>query len=103
VWKVVTPTSPTKTRVRVLPRSRKRGHLIAMVNLMETEVVGWLADREEAMRTWAKTQPHRRRRTGTVVIVGAMMTVAYIAALVFELVERIMELRQKHDISRACG
>ena len=74
-----------------------------MVNLMETEVVGWLADREEAMRTCAKTQPYRRRRTGTVVIVGAMMTVACIAALVFELVERIMELRQKHDISRACG
>jgi len=73
-----------------------------MVNLMEKEVVGWLADGEEAIRTCAKTQPYRRR-TGTVVIVGAMMTVAYIAALVFELVDRIMELRQKHEISRACG
>jgi hypothetical protein len=60
---------------------------------METDVVGWLADREEAIRAYAKTLPHRRRRTGTVVFVGAMMTVACIAALVvFELVERILVL-----------
>jgi len=55
---------------------------------METEIVGWLADREEAIRAHAKTPPCRRRRTNAVVIVGAMMTVACIAALVFELIER---------------
>jgi hypothetical protein len=59
---------------------------------METEVVGWLADREEAIRAYANTLPHRRRRASTVVIVGAMMTVACIAALVFELLERILVL-----------
>jgi hypothetical protein len=55
---------------------------------METEIVGWLADRQEAMRAHAKTLPYRRQRTGAIMIVGAMMTVACIAALVFELVER---------------
>jgi hypothetical protein len=59
---------------------------------METEVVGWLADREEAIRAYAKILPHRRRRTSAAAIVGAMMTVACIAVLVFELVERILEL-----------
>jgi hypothetical protein len=59
---------------------------------METEIVGWLADREEAIRTHAKTLPCRRRRTSAVVIVGATMTVACIAALVFELVERTVAL-----------
>ena len=59
---------------------------------METEVVGWLADREEATRAYAKTLPCRRWRTSAVVIVGAMMTVACIAALVFELVERTVVL-----------
>jgi hypothetical protein len=59
---------------------------------METEIVGWLADREEAIRAHAKTLPCRRRRTSAVVIVGAMMTVACIAALVFELVERSVVL-----------
>ena len=49
---------------------------------METEIVGWLADREEAMRAYAKTLPCRRRRTSTVVVVGAVMTVACIAAMV---------------------
>ena len=55
---------------------------------METEIVGWLADREEAIRAHAETLSCRRRRTSAVVIVGAMITVACIAALVFELVER---------------
>jgi hypothetical protein len=59
---------------------------------METEIVGWLADREEAIRAHAKTLPRRRWRTSTVVIVGSMMTVACIAALVFELVERTVVL-----------
>src|SRR6476646_8154681 len=43
---------------------------------METEIVGWLADREEATRAHAKTLPCRRRHASAVVIVGAMMTVA---------------------------
>jgi len=55
---------------------------------METEIVGWLADREEAIRAHAKTLPCRRQRTSAVVIVGAMITVACIAALAFELIER---------------
>jgi hypothetical protein len=59
---------------------------------METEIVGWLADREEARRAHAKIPPHRRRRTSVMAIVGAMMTVACIAALVFELVERMLVL-----------
>jgi len=59
---------------------------------METEIVGWLADREEAMRAYAKTLPSRRRRINAVIIVEAMMTVACIAALVFELVERAVIL-----------
>ena len=57
---------------------------------METEIVGWLADREETIRAHPKTC--RRRRTSTVAIVGAMMTVACIAALFFELVERTVVL-----------
>jgi hypothetical protein len=67
-------------------------HLIATVNEMETQIVGWLADREEAIRAHAKTLPCQRRGTSAVVVVGAMMTVACIAALVFELVERIVVL-----------
>ncbi len=60
---------------------------------METEIVGWLADREEAIRAHAKTLPCRRwRRSAVVIIVGAMMTVACIAALFFELVERTVVL-----------
>jgi hypothetical protein len=59
---------------------------------METEIVGWLADREEAMRAHAKTLPRRRWRKSVIVIVGAMMTVACITALVFELVERTVVL-----------
>jgi D-serine deaminase-like pyridoxal phosphate-dependent protein len=52
------------------------------------EIVGCLADREKAIRAHAKTLPCRRRRTSEVVVAGAMMTVACIAALAFELVER---------------
>jgi hypothetical protein len=59
---------------------------------MEIEIVGWLADREGAMWVCAKTSPCQRRRTSIVAIVGAMMTVACIAALVFELVERALAL-----------
>jgi hypothetical protein len=55
---------------------------------METEIVGWLADREAVMRAYAQTPPRRRRRTSVVAIVGTKMTVAGIVALVFELVER---------------
>jgi hypothetical protein len=59
---------------------------------METEIVGWLADREEAIRAYAKTLPCRRRRTSAFVIAGTMMTVACIAALVFEWIERAVVL-----------
>jgi hypothetical protein len=59
---------------------------------METEIVGWLADREEEIRAHAKTLPCQRRRASAVVIVGAMMTVACMAALVFKLVERTVVL-----------
>ena len=59
---------------------------------MESEIVGWLADREEATRAHAKTLPCRHWRTSAVAIVAAMMTVACIAALVFELVERTVVL-----------
>src|SRR5271156_4364402 len=38
-------------------------HLKAKVNLMETEIVGWLADRKEPMRAHAKTLPCRRQPT----------------------------------------
>ena len=55
---------------------------------METEIVGWLADREEAIRAHTKTLPCRRRRASAVVVAGAMLTVASLAALVFGLVER---------------
>jgi hypothetical protein len=37
---------------------------------METEIVGWLADREEAIRAYAKTLPCRRQRTKAVVNCG---------------------------------
>ena len=71
---------------------------------METEIVGWLADREEAAGAHAKTLPCRRRRTSEVVVAGAMMTVACIAALAFEWVERNVVLYQKHGVSRdICG
>jgi hypothetical protein len=63
-------------------------HLIAAVNWMETESVGWLAYREEAIRAHAKALPGRRQPTNAVVIVWAVMTVACIAVLVLELVER---------------
>jgi hypothetical protein len=59
---------------------------------METEIVGRLADGEEAMRAYAKTASCRRRRTSIVAIVGAMISVACIAAPVFELVERTAAL-----------
>jgi hypothetical protein len=59
---------------------------------METEIVWWLADREEAIRAYAKTLPCRRRRTIAFEIVGTMMTIACIAALVFELIERAVVL-----------
>jgi hypothetical protein len=59
---------------------------------METEIVAWLADREAAIRTNAKTLPCRRRRSIALVIVGATMTAACIAALVFELIERTIVL-----------
>ena len=58
---------------------------------METEIVGWLADREEATRAHVKTLPCRHWRTNAVAM-AAMMTVACIAALVFELVERTVAL-----------
>jgi hypothetical protein len=58
---------------------------------METEIVGWLADREEATRAHVKTLPCRHWRTSAVAM-AAMMTVACIAALVFELVERTVAL-----------
>jgi len=59
---------------------------------METEIVGWLADREEAIRAHAKTLPRRRGRTSAVVIVGAIMAFAFVAVLAFELVERTLVL-----------
>jgi hypothetical protein len=59
---------------------------------METEIVGRLADRDEAIRANAKTLPCRYGRTNAVVISGAKMTVACIAARVFELVERAVVL-----------
>jgi hypothetical protein len=59
---------------------------------METEIVGWLADREEAIRAYAKAQPCRRRRSIAIVVVGATMTAACIAVLVFELIERTIVL-----------
>ena len=55
---------------------------------MEPEIVGWLADREEAIRAYARTLLCPRRRASVVAIAGATLTVAGLAALVFELVER---------------
>lgn len=55
---------------------------------MEPAVVGWLADREEAIRAYASTRPRGPRRKSAVVIAGATLTVASLAVLVFELVER---------------
>jgi len=55
---------------------------------METEIVGWLADREQAIRAHVKTLPCRRGRTSAIVIAGAIMAFAFIAVLAFELVER---------------
>jgi hypothetical protein len=55
---------------------------------MEPEIVGWLADREEATRAYGKTLACRRRRTSAFVIAGAMLTATSLAVLVFELVER---------------
>jgi hypothetical protein len=58
---------------------------------METEI-GWLADREEAIRVYANTLPCRRGHTSAVVTVGAVITVACIAALVLELVQRALSV-----------
>ena len=52
-----------------------------VVHRMETEIVGWLADREAAIRAHMRALPPRRRPARATVIAGVVAAVAFIAAI----------------------
>jgi hypothetical protein len=52
-----------------------------VVHCMEIEIVGWLADREAAIRAHMSGLPPRRRPAGVTVIAGVVAAVAFIAAI----------------------